>query len=155
MSPMWPIVQNTAIHPIHLWIFNMVNFIYFFVTFFERKWVNEFDFEKGNESCMHMYITKEDLWSSCRMCPIGKKVREIMHGIKGEGTNVHGLTCQWVWTNWDINYVTGSNDHMHDAIDVDSLLLYACKQLKLYNIMLKDYWYYSLIIMMMVEVLGN
>lgn len=79
-----------------------------------------------------------------------------MHGIKGEGTNVHGLTCQWVWTKWDINYVTGSNDHMHDAIDVDSLLLYACKKLKLYkNIMLKDYWYYSLIIIMMVEVLGN
>jgi len=50
-----------------------------------------------------------------------------MHGIKGEGTNVHGLTCQWVWTKWDINYVTGSNDHMHDVIDVDSLLLYACK----------------------------
>jgi len=78
-----------------------------------------------------------------------------MHGIKEEGTNVHGLTCQWVWTKWDINYVTGSNDHMHDAIDVDSLLLYACKKLKLYNIMLKDYWYYSVIIIMMVEVLEN
>jgi hypothetical protein len=73
-----------------------------------------------------------------------KKAREIMHGI--EGTNVlHGLMCQWVWTKSNMNYVNRDRvkcyvggrerERGFDAIDVDSLLLYACKKLQLYYIM--------------------
>jgi hypothetical protein len=91
-----------------------------------------------------------------------KKAREIMHGI--EGTNVlHGLMCQWVWTKSNMNYVNRDRVKFYverererergfDAIDVDSLFLYACKKLKLIL-----YYVEGLleVLLIMVEVLGN